>query len=191
MATAIKRKATDLAAADAKKPKANGSITSFFGAPKPVAGSQSASAAKSDAPPAKPFDKDAWVAKLSAEQKELLKLEIDTLHDSWLPYLREVIEGKEFLDLKRFLKSESERGVKVFPPLEDVYSWYIILLVMKQLLRIDSFCQTGPGTRPSRPSRPSSSARTRTTTSTKRMACASPSDRPPRRPRRSRTCTLR
>lgn len=125
MSTATKRKAEDLAASDAKKPKANASITSFFAQPKPVPKSQDPNAAKPDIPPPKPFDKDAWIDSLSEEQKELLKLEIETLHDSWLPYLKDTITGKEFLDLKRFLKKEGEMGKKVFPPLEDVYSWYV------------------------------------------------------------------
>lgn len=132
MTTAVKRKATDLAAADAKKPKANSSITSFFAQPKPVPSEQSPNAAKPDVPAPKPFDKDAWIAKLSEEQKELLKLEIETLHDSWLPYLKDILESKDFLDLKRFLKQEGEKGAKVFPPLEDVYSWYVDRLPRQQ-----------------------------------------------------------
>ena len=110
MATNLKRKAeaADVAAASAKKPKANGSITSFFGAPK-------AAAVK--------FDKAKWVEKLTAEQKELLQLEIDTLDESWLAHLKEEVLSKEFLALKSFLKKELEDGKTVFPPMEDVYSW--------------------------------------------------------------------
>jgi hypothetical protein len=100
------------------------SITSFFGRPKPVPGS--ASAAKGPEPVK--FDKEAWVAKLTDEQKELLKLEIDTLHESWLAQLKDDIVTKEFLDLKKFLKQEISSGKKVFPPMEDVYSWYVLLL---------------------------------------------------------------
>jgi len=118
----LKRKAVDLAAADAKKPKANASITSFFGQPKPVAGGSSVTKATA---PVK-FDKDEWVAKLTDEQKELLKLEIDTLHESWLAHLKDEIVTKEFLELKRFLKREVESGKKIFPPMEDVYSWYAL-----------------------------------------------------------------
>lgn len=116
MATNLKRKAVGLAAAEAKKPKANGSITSFFGAPKPVS-NNSSTAVK--------FDKDKWVEKLTDEQKELLKLEIETLHESWLSHLKDEVLTKEFLDLKRFLKKEKEDGKTIFPPMEDVYSWYI------------------------------------------------------------------
>ena len=123
--TAIKRKATDLAAADAKKPKANSSITSFFGQPKPVNPGESKNPSNLDIPSKKPFDKEAWIAKLSDEQKELLKLEIETMHESWLPYLKDELVTTSFLDLKRFLKREKEAGKTIFPPLEDVYSWFV------------------------------------------------------------------
>jgi len=117
MAANLKRKAADLAAAEAKKPKANGSITSFFAAPKPVASSSSS------APPVIKFDKQKWLEKLTDEQKELLKLEIETLHESWLAHLKDEVLTKEFLALKRFLKKEKEDGKTIFPPMEDVYSW--------------------------------------------------------------------
>lgn len=120
----LKRKAADLALAESKKPKANGSITSFFGAPKPNPSTSSTNPAK---PPTEPapvtFDKEAWIAKLTDEQKELLKLEIETLHESWLSVLKDEVTSKEFLGLKRFLKAEGEKGSKIFPPMEDVYSW--------------------------------------------------------------------
>lgn len=122
----LKRKAGDIAADAAKKPKQNASITSFFGAPKPNPNSASTTKPASDptalaTQPIK-FDKDAWVAKLSDEHKELLKLEIDTLHESWLGALKDEVTSESFLNLKRFLKKETETQ-KVFPPLEDVYSW--------------------------------------------------------------------
>lgn len=121
MSTNLKRKATDAAAADAKKPKANASITSFFGAPKPTTSASTSSSTV--LPPAVKFDKEKWVATLTSEQKELLQLEIDTLHESWLARLKEEIVTKQFLDLKRFLKQEKEDGKSIFPPLADVYSW--------------------------------------------------------------------
>ncbi|KAI9876504.1 MAG: uracil DNA glycosylase [Pleopsidium flavum] len=123
MATNLKRKAIDLASAEAKKPKANGSITSFFGAPKPVSNTSSTSPAVP--PPVVKFDKGKWLEKLTDEQKELLKLEIETLHESWLAHLKDEVVTKEFLDLKRFLKKEKEDGKTIFPPMEDVYSWYV------------------------------------------------------------------
>ena len=127
----IKRKAAELAAADAKKTKPNASITSFFGAPKSVStavaippGSgegESSSAPVTYTPPK--FDKAKWAEKLTEEQRELLKLELDTLHDSWFLHLKEEMLSKEFLDLKRFLKKEQESGKTIFPPMQDVYSW--------------------------------------------------------------------
>jgi uracil-DNA glycosylase len=63
------------------------------------------------------------VAKLSDEQKSLLQLEINTMHESWLAVLKDELVTPQFLELKRFLKSEVEAGKKVFPPSQDVYSW--------------------------------------------------------------------
>ncbi|EME77788.1 uncharacterized protein MYCFIDRAFT_33163 [Pseudocercospora fijiensis CIRAD86] len=125
----LKRKAADLATHAVKKPKANASITAFFGQPKPNPETSSANPSKPASSPTAPatiqpkFDKDAWIAKLNDEQKQLLKLEIETLHESWLAVLKDEVVSKEFLDLKRFLKKEVETGKKVFPPSEDVYSW--------------------------------------------------------------------
>ncbi|KAM7192274.1 hypothetical protein V8F33_008412 [Rhypophila sp. PSN 637] len=127
----LKRKTNGQAGPDAKKPKQNASITSFFGAPKAgpaTGGSSSKTTAASSAgavsdSPALKFDKAKWVASLKPEQKHLLKLEIETLHDSWLAHLKDEITTKEFLDLKLFLDREISQGKKVFPPMEDVYSW--------------------------------------------------------------------
>jgi uracil-DNA glycosylase len=112
-----------------KKPKADGSITSFFGVPKPKPGSkasQQQAGAPATAGRVSNFNKAKWVSTLTAEQKELLQLEIDTLHDSWLAHLKDELLTSDFLKLKKFLKQEIDSGVKVFPPLEDVYSWYEI-----------------------------------------------------------------
>ena len=103
---------------DAKKPKANGSITSFFAAPKSKANDP-----KAAVPSAARFDKAKWVSSLTTEQKELLKLEIDTLDESWLAHLKEIVVTSEFLALKRFLKKEKESGATIFPPEKDIYSW--------------------------------------------------------------------
>jgi hypothetical protein len=112
----LKRKAAAAATDTSKKPKQNGSITAFFGAPKPNPNAPTAAAAK--------FDRDAWVAKLTDEQKELLQLELDTLHESWLPHVKDVLLTPQFLELKRFLKRELDSGKTVYPPMKDVYSWY-------------------------------------------------------------------
>jgi uracil-DNA glycosylase len=124
----LKRKAGEIATDAAKKPK-NASITSFFGAPKPSPVIASNKTDPTTAPATTPivFDKEAWVAKLSDEQKELLKLEIDTLHESWLGALKDEVTSDSFLNLKRFLKREQDSGAKIFPPMEDVYSWYVVL----------------------------------------------------------------
>ncbi|EHK25242.1 uncharacterized protein TRIVIDRAFT_117778, partial [Trichoderma virens Gv29-8] len=103
---------------EAKKTRANGSIASFFGAVPKLAGAAAASSS-----PAAKFDKAKWVEGLTAEQKELLKLEIETLHDSWLALLKDDVTTKEFLELKKFLNRETAAGKKWFPPKEDVYSW--------------------------------------------------------------------
>lgn len=165
----LKRKAGDIAADAAKKPKANGSITSFFGAPKPNPSTSSTNPAKPASDPTAPetqpvkFDKEAWIAKLSDEHKELLKLEIETLHESWLGALKDEVTSESFLNLKRFLKKEGESGAKIFPPLEDVYSWYVQSM-HSRLIHAVAKKTPGPDTRPSRPSKQSSSAKTPTTT---------------------------
>jgi len=69
------------------------------------------------------FDKDKWIKGLTAEQKDLLQLEIDTLHESWLKELKDEVTSTGFLDLKRFLKRERQSGKKIFPKEEDIYSW--------------------------------------------------------------------
>lgn len=119
----LKRKADGHSSpAETKKPK-GGSITSFFGAPKPKpANGTSGTPARSSS-----FNKEKWVSSLTAEQKDLLKLEIDTLDETWLSHLKDEIVTTEFLNLKRFLKKELDSKAKIFPPQKDVYSWYSIL----------------------------------------------------------------
>lgn len=125
---ALKRNADHLSgpAADTKKPK-GGSITAFFGVPKPRALSTQTNGSGANgiesAPRSSSFNKQKWVATLTPEQKELLQLEIDTLDESWLAHLKDELVTPEFLNLKRFLKKEKESKVKIFPPDEDVYSW--------------------------------------------------------------------
>lgn len=156
----LKRKAANALTGDAKKPKADGSITSFFGPPKTASSttrSSTAAALKADGEAkvestttkettitkegktttktetqttekvesAPAVWKEAWVKTLTEEQKNLLGLEINTLHESWLKELKTEITSREFLELKRFLKKEHDTGKKVFPPAEDVYSWFV------------------------------------------------------------------
>lgn len=123
----LKRKAEDTALSS-KKPKQNGSITSFFGPPKTVSTSAmvTSTSIERDAPTSEAkFDKQKWVEKLTEEQKDLLKLEIETLHESWLAQLKNEVVSKEFLELKRFIKKELDAKKTVFPPQEDVYSWFV------------------------------------------------------------------
>nr|OQO19303.1 hypothetical protein B0A51_13585 [Rachicladosporium sp. CCFEE 5018] len=119
----LKRKAVDVAGDASKKAKSNASITSFFGAPKSSPSSKASSDPSAAATKATPFDKDAFVAKLSSEQSSLLNLELTTLHDTWLAALAPDLLHPSFLSLKRFLASERSAGTKVFPPKEDVYAW--------------------------------------------------------------------
>lgn len=126
----LKRKAGPLAGSlnDQKKPKKDGSLTSFFGAPKPVVPAAASNGIASTATVAAldtavKFNKEKWVAGLTDEQKTLLKLEIDTLDPSWLAHLKDELTSSSFLDLKRFLQKEIDSGKKVFPPLDEVYSW--------------------------------------------------------------------
>lgn len=131
--SALKRKAAGEPAsdADAKKAKQQSSLTSFFGsstsAPKSTGSAKSARATTSAPPsaavPESKFDKARWVAKLTPEQKDLLKLEIATLGDSWLAALKDELTTPSFLELKRFLQREHNAGKKIFPPPEDLYSW--------------------------------------------------------------------
>ena len=125
--TSVKRKADVLTASatDLKKPKKDSSLTSFFGAPKTISSTSTISSASGPVPePAAPkFNKDEWVASLKPEQRELLRLEIDTLDLSWLAHLKSELVTPSFLELKRFIKREIDSGKKIFPPLEDVYSW--------------------------------------------------------------------
>ncbi|KAF3492044.1 uracil DNA N-glycosylase [Arthroderma uncinatum] len=118
-----KRDGSHLAAKETKKPKGNGSITSFFGAPKTKTNDEDGSAAFSKSTTILNFNKASWAAKLTPEQRELLQLEIDTLDESWLAYLKDELVTKEFLNLKRFLRDEKKVGAKIFPPEQDIYSW--------------------------------------------------------------------
>ncbi|KAI1182131.1 uracil-DNA glycosylase [Nemania serpens] len=120
--SSLKRKVGAGAVDVNKKAKTNGSITSFFGPPKttPSAPGSTSSTAGN---PASRFNKAAWVATLTAEQKKHLSLEINTLDPSWLALLKEEIVKPEFIALKKFIEAEVRGGETVFPPSEDVYSW--------------------------------------------------------------------
>ncbi|KAK9453402.1 uracil-DNA glycosylase-like protein [Dipodascopsis uninucleata] len=70
-----------------------------------------------------PFDKAQWVDTLSGEERDLLRLEIDTMGESWLAVLKDEIRKPYFLNLKRFLVKEARAGTTILPPSGDVYSW--------------------------------------------------------------------
>lgn len=160
--SSLKRK-SDVGSADAsKKSKTNGSITSFFGHPK-AAPSTSSSAGKPGPSangalpsnnPASRFNKEAWVAKLTAEQKRHLMLEINTMDPSWLALLKDDIVKPEFIALKKFIEAEVRSGQDVFPPSDDVYSWYVdseVPSLSRERLRTQKLTThpTGPATHPS------------------------------------------
>lgn len=117
-----KRKAADSFSTSSPKRPAAKTITSFF-TPKQTASSSSSASAATDS--SAKFDKDAWAEKLTSEQRELLQLELDTLHESWFGVLKEELLTPRFLELKRFLKKEKEQGKTIFPPEKDIYSWCV------------------------------------------------------------------
>ena len=96
-------------------PGADGNIVHLWYGPK--------FGAKDRAPPPR-FDKEEWLTSLTPEQRHLLKLEIETLDESWLVHLKDIITGDEFLNLKRSLEQETAAGRRWLPEEKDVYSWY-------------------------------------------------------------------
>ncbi|KAF6757200.1 uracil-DNA glycosylase-like protein [Ephemerocybe angulata] len=77
-----------------------------------------------------PFSKNAFQTSLTDEEKNLLKLECDTLALSWLKLLKDEIRKPYFLDLKRFLwdaglKSslDTPPSLQIYPPPKDIYTW--------------------------------------------------------------------
>ncbi|EER26017.1 uracil DNA glycosylase [Coccidioides posadasii str. Silveira] len=125
LSNSLKRNASHLStvSVNTKKSKSNGTITSFFGAPTSKSTNDPVSGNTTSGPVTSKFCKEKWVASLTSEQRELLKLEIDTLEESWLAQLKEELLTKDFLNLKRFLRKEVASGAEIFPPLNDVYSW--------------------------------------------------------------------
>ena len=152
MSTLKRKTGPNGANSDAKKPKQNGTLASFFTAPPKNTGQAQPAAPK--------FNKEKWVAGLTQEQRTLLKLEIDTMDDSWLSILKEDLVTKEFMNLKMFLEKEEKSGKKIFPPKEDIYSWYVTYLTYTMGQGIHhantSSYPLGPATPPSTPSRSSS-----------------------------------
>lgn len=115
-----KRAATETVSTSAKKVK-SAAITSFF-KKDGVSHSSTPRTAAPSLTPDTPFDKSEWVTQLEPAQKELLALEIDTLHESWLSALHQELTKPYFLRLKEYLAKERKTQV-VFPPDKDIYSW--------------------------------------------------------------------
>ncbi len=69
------------------------------------------------------FNKQEWINNLSPENKTLLKLEIETIDDSWFQVLSKEFTKPYFLNLKKFLKTEFKGKTPIFPPSNDIYSW--------------------------------------------------------------------
>ncbi|CUM67307.1 uncharacterized protein PRCAT00005000001 [Priceomyces carsonii] len=67
------------------------------------------------------FNKETWVSSLTEEQRDLLDIEIEHLHITWLVFLHKSLTKPYFLNLKRFLKSQSNKTI--FPPRHMIYSW--------------------------------------------------------------------
>ena len=109
--------------------KSNGSPTTVTTAS--IFGEKNAAPSAASAAPLPKFDKQKWVDKLTPEQKDLLKLEIQTLDETWLAQLKDDITSKDFLSLKRFLREEQQAGKKVFPPNGDIYSWSVSIVLIE------------------------------------------------------------
>lgn len=116
MSSSLKRKAATTDGDNSFK-KAR-SITSFFAPQRSASSSGSKGSAGATVLPK--FDKQNWVSTLTPEQKKLLALEIETMHDSWLGVLKDELVSDGFLSLKRFLASET---ATVYPPRNEIYSW--------------------------------------------------------------------
>jgi uracil-DNA glycosylase len=105
------------------KRKAGSSITAFFKPDASKAQKTDSDSGNAVQRAVNNFDKEKWVASLTPEQRELLQLEIDTLDLSWLSVLYPELTKGYFLSLKKFLKTEKDKGKKIFPPEKDIYSW--------------------------------------------------------------------
>ncbi|KAH9856542.1 uracil-DNA glycosylase [Lenzites betulinus] len=77
-----------------------------------------------------PFSLSEFQNSLSAEEKELLALECQTMGKSWLKLLTDEIRQPYFLKLKRFLREQGVKGpddsaanLKVYPAPKNIYAW--------------------------------------------------------------------
>ncbi|KAI9302945.1 uracil-DNA glycosylase-like protein [Cunninghamella echinulata] len=60
---------------------------------------------------------------LDDEKKELLNLEMTTMHHQWLKVLKPELTKPYFLKLKKFLLQEKNDGQTIYPPENEIYSW--------------------------------------------------------------------
>lgn len=69
------------------------------------------------------FNKQRFIDSLTADQRQLLDLELTTMEDSWLELLHKELTKPYFLALKRFLLKEWAGPTPIFPPQHDIYAW--------------------------------------------------------------------
>ncbi|KAI8086312.1 uracil-DNA glycosylase-like protein [Halteromyces radiatus] len=60
---------------------------------------------------------------LDDETKNLLHLEMTTMHQEWLKVLRPELTKPYFIKLKKYLKQELLNKQVIYPPAKDIYSW--------------------------------------------------------------------
>lgn len=99
-------------------------ITDSFAkaAPKVASASAASATAANTFTPAN-FEKSAWIDSLKPEVKDLLEVEIDNIHPSWLPHVHKEVTKPTFLSLKKYLAGEYKKNINIFPPKQDIYSW--------------------------------------------------------------------
>ena len=130
MISSAKRKADPASSPEgptSKVPKTSSSITSFFKGPTTLSSSHTsagcAASSSQSSSPSTSFDKQSWIDSLTPEKRSLLQLEIDTLDPSWLAVLHRDLEMPSFLQLKRFLQSQTASGATIYPKAQDIYAW--------------------------------------------------------------------
>jgi len=109
--SSLKRKGVTIAdSAELKRPKKDGTLTSFFGAPKPAVSKKQRRSTHGSVPGLRSSNSTrTHGCHPEARTKRMLKLEIDTLDSSWLAQLKEELISTSFLNLKRFCKRRSIR----------------------------------------------------------------------------------
>lgn len=104
------------ASKNSKKPKTNNV--------KPVASSSKTAMIRTPYNKLPPIEPETKLTSLSSEHRELLALELNAetgIGISYLKALHQELTRTYFLDLKRFLKTET--STPIFPPAPNIYSW--------------------------------------------------------------------